>query len=260
MIKFNERYFFHCETAGEFRSVEEWSHPKRVLQSHELIVMLDGTLHICEGSSKYALTQNQMLILEPGKEHFGYETEKERLSFYWLHFRTNLDLPIKFYSGEELYEIKQYIKRLLHIANSPTYSQTAKDCQCYMIFEELIQTAKNSKLISPVLISDITEFVRLNLKNDVSVSKIAEYLNYNPDYLGKLFRKYTETGLKEYIAQQKMLKAKSLLLTTDMSIKQIAHELGYAEENLFIKFFAYHEEISPAVFRAQCYNTHINNK
>ena len=78
--------------------------------------------------------------------------------------------------------------------------------------------------------------------------------------LGKLFRKYTGTGLKEYIAQQKMLKAKSLLLTTDMSIKQIAHELGYAEENLFIKFFAYHEEISPAVFRAQCYNTHINNK
>jgi AraC-like DNA-binding protein len=54
--------------------------------------------------------------------------------------------------------------------------------------------------------------------------------------------------------------AKDLLLTTDMSVKQISRELGYSEENLFIKFFTYHEKISPAAFKAKYCNTHINNK
>lgn len=36
--------------------------------------------------------------------------------------------------------------------------------------------------------------------------------------------------------------AKDFLLTTDMSVKQISRELGYSEENLFIKFFTYHEK------------------
>lgn len=46
--------------------------------------------------------------------------------------------------------------------------------------------------------------------------------------------------------------AKDFLLTTDMSVKQISRELGYSEENLFIKFFTYHEKISPAAFKAKC--------
>ena len=54
--------------------------------------------------------------------------------------------------------------------------------------------------------------------------------------------------------------AKDLLLTTDMSVKQISRELGYSEENLFIKFFTYHEKISPAAFLAKYCNTHINHK
>ena len=53
---------------------------------------------------------------------------------------------------------------------------------------------------------------------------------------------------------------KDLLLTTDMSVKQISRELGYSGEYLFIKFFTYHEKISPAAFKAKYCNTHINNK
>ena len=54
--------------------------------------------------------------------------------------------------------------------------------------------------------------------------------------------------------------AKDLLLSTNMSVKQISKELGYSEENLFIKFFTYNEKISPSAFKAKYCNTHINNK
>ena len=43
-------------------------------------------------------------------------------------------------------------------------------------------------------------------------------------------------------------------------MKQIASELGFSNENLFIKFFLYHEKITPTAFRSRYYNTHLNNR
>ena len=90
--------------------------------------------------------------------------------------------------------------------------------------------------------------------------EIAQNFGYNTDYIGKYFKKARGIGLKEYLTAQRIKLAKDLLLTTDMSVKQISRELGYGEENLFIKFFTYHEKISPAAFKAKYCNTHINNK
>lgn len=44
---------------------------------------------------------------------------------------------------------------------------------------------------------------------------------------------------------QKNAFSENLLMTTDMSIKQIAAALGYEEENTFIKFFKCHEKNKP---------------
>ena len=108
--------------------------------------------------------------------------------------------------------------------------------------------------------SQITEYIRNNIKRGITVSDIARHFGYNADYIGKYFKKSNGIGLKEYLAVQRMKLAKDFLLTTDMSVKQISSELGYNEENLFIKFFTYHEKISPAAFKAKYCNTHINNK
>ena len=106
----------------------------------------------------------------------------------------------------------------------------------------------------------ITEYISNNIKSGVSVSDIAQHFGYNADYIGKYFKKIHGVRLKDYLAIQRIKLAKDLLLTTDMNVKQISGVLGYNEENLFIKFFTYHEKISPAAFKAQYCNTHINNK
>jgi len=54
--------------------------------------------------------------------------------------------------------------------------------------------------------------------------------------------------------------AKNLLISTNYSVKQIAFMLDYKEENLFIKFFKYHERVSPTNFRNTYFNTHMNKK
>lgn len=111
-----------------------------------------------------------------------------------------------------------------------------------------------------ILSVQISEYIRNNIKDGISLSNIANHFGYNSDYLGKYFKKNFGIGLKEHLYSQRLKLAKDLLLTTDTSIKQISKELGFHEENLFIKFFVYHEKITPTVFRNKYCNTHINNR
>lgn len=260
MLQLDTGNYFSYDMIGEFRSDGSWIHPRRVIESFELILVLAGTVHIAEDNTEYSLGRNQLLLLEPGREHYGFRTVSELTMFYWFHFLTDLRLPLKTYTGEDVYEIKQLLKRLLHIANTPGYSQAARDASAYLIFEELLRLARSESHARPTLISNITEYIRLHLKEGVTVSEIARQFDYNSDYIGKLFKKVYGVGLKEYIDLEKMKLARDLLLSTSLNVKQISHELGYQEENLFVKFFLYHEKISPTAFRGKYYNTHINNK
>lgn len=106
----------------------------------------------------------------------------------------------------------------------------------------------------------ITEYIRNHIDTNLSIAAIAAHMGYNPDYLGKCFRRWHGVGLKEYIANRRMQQAKNRLLTTTLSVKEIAASLGYREENRFIKFFLYHEGISPTAFRTQYCHTHINSR
>ena len=260
MIQFENGKYFSYDMVGEFHSLGEWIHPKRSIKSFEVILALEGTVYISEDNQEYALQKNQLLVLEPFKEHYGYKTVSEPTAFYWFHFFTNLEIPLKSYSGTDIYEIKQLLKKLLHISNTPTYSPSAADSAGYLIFEELNRLYSKGNASNQALAVQITEYIRNNIKSNIRVSDIAEHFGYNSDYIGKYFRENCGIKLKYYLAAQKLMLAKDLLLSTNMSVKQISKELGYSEENLFIKFFTYHEKISPSAFKANYCNTHINNK
>lgn len=260
MIHFENGKHFSYDMIGEFHSLGEWIHPKRIINTLEIILVLNGTVYIAEETQKYALQKNQLLLLDPFKEHYGYKTVSEPTAFYWFHFFTDIEIPLKYYTGADIYEIKQLLKKLLHITNTPAYSSFAADSVGYLILEELIRLSSKENSINQALTSKINEYIRNNIKSNITVSDIARYCGYNADYIGKYFKKSHGIGLKNYLAVQKIKFAKDLLLTTDMSIKQISRELGYNEENLFIKFFGYHEKISPAAFKAKYCNTHINHK
>lgn len=259
MIKFENGTWFSYERIGEFHSAGSWIHPTRVIGSYEVIQVLEGTVYLREGNTEYALEPNQILLLEPGVEHGGIREVGDPTAFYWFHFRTDLPVHFKTYTGSDFYEIKQLMKRLLHITNSPGYGQAAADALGYLIFQELLLRGNREQPTNRVHVNQILEYIKVNIRRNLSVAEIAEHFNYNVDYMGKLFRKNIGIGLKEYLAEQRMNLAKDLLLTSDATVKQIGEKLGYSSENLFVKFFLYHEKISPTVFRSLYYNTHLNN-
>ncbi|MBQ8525802.1 MAG: helix-turn-helix transcriptional regulator [Clostridia bacterium] len=251
--------FFEYVTIGEFRTDREWIHPERSIDSYELILVLEGTVELEEDGNQYCLSSDEMIILEPGRVHRGVKLSEPPTAFYWFHFRTDITMPFKTYSGNDVYDVKMLLKKLLHVANTPAYPSGSADAAALMIFQELCVCGGTSEPVT-ALACRIAEYIRINIDDGVTVSRVAEHFGYHADYLGKIFKKSFKLGIKEYISAQKINKAKSLLVSTDMSVKQISAALGYGDENLFVKFFKYHEEISPTGFRNLYKGTHMNNK
>ena len=260
MLKFDDGRYFSYEMIGEFRSSGSWIHRRRSIQSIELILVLEGEVHIAEEGESYTLLPDDILLLEPDKEHFGFKESVTPTAFYWFHFHTDMPLPFKTLSGADVFEIKKQLKRLLHFTNTPSYSENSADALAFLVFEELSQLGFKETSSNSGLVSKVKEYLRGNLLKNPTVAEISEYFGYNPDYIGKLFKNTVGVGLKEYIAAERLKYAKDLLLTTSKTVKQIAFDLGFTAENLFIKFFGYHEGISPTAYRSKYYNTHINSR
>ena len=128
MIKFNDKYFSY-DMIGEFRSSGNWIHPRRTIKSYEIILVLEGTVYICEEATEYTLKKNDILLLEPNKVHFGTKESDEKTRFYWFHFHTDTKVNFKHSSENDVYDIKQMLKKLLHATNSPSYSSIYADVQ-----------------------------------------------------------------------------------------------------------------------------------
>lgn len=83
-----------------------------------------------------------------------------------------------------------------------------------------------------------------------TVQYIAGELNISPNYLGSLLKTLTQQTTKQIIQEKLIQKAKEKLSVTQLSIGEIAYELGFEHPQSFNKFFKKQTGQSPAAFRS----------
>lgn len=82
-----------------------------------------------------------------------------------------------------------------------------------------------------------------------SVKYIAEQLNVSPNYLRSLLKVLTGQNTQQHIHDKLIEKAKEKLSTTDLSVSEIAYELGFEYPQSFSKLFKTRTNLSPLQFR-----------
>jgi two-component system response regulator YesN len=95
----------------------------------------------------------------------------------------------------------------------------------------------------------IKQYVQERLHQNITLKKISDQLHFNCAYLGQKFKRHVNMTFNEYLLQQRMEKAKRLLLETDMKIYEIAHRVGYSEVDWFYKKFKEYTGTSANEFR-----------
>ncbi len=82
-----------------------------------------------------------------------------------------------------------------------------------------------------------------------TVQYIAGALNISPNYLSGLLKTLTGQSTQQLIHDKLIEKAKEKLSTTDLSVGEIAYELGFEHPQSFSKLFKTKTNVSPLEFR-----------
>ncbi|WP_134088740.1 AraC family transcriptional regulator [Olivibacter sp. XZL3] len=84
-----------------------------------------------------------------------------------------------------------------------------------------------------------------------TVEFVASRLNVSPHYLSDMLRSLIGQSAKSYIHEKMIEKAKEYLSSTQLSVAEIAYQLGFEYPQSFNKLFKKKTEMSPLAFRAK---------
>lgn len=105
--------------------------------------------------------------------------------------------------------------------------------------------------IETKLLKDFSILVEQNFKRIHSVSEYANRLALSPKSLTKNFQRVGVQSPSNFIKDRILLEAKRKLIYTDLSVKEIAYDLGFNDAAYFTRFFTKAERKSPLQFKKE---------
>lgn len=99
------------------------------------------------------------------------------------------------------------------------------------------------------LVRWMDEYINDHYGEDISLSLLAEKMNYNPAYLSRLYSEQTGKTLTESINCKRVEEAKKLLKNSGLKIKDIAGKVGFYSGKHFNLVFKKMVGISPGEYR-----------
>jgi AraC-like DNA-binding protein len=87
------------------------------------------------------------------------------------------------------------------------------------------------------------------MKGLPTVQYLAEQLHVSPHYLSDMLRSLTGQNAQQHIQNKVVEKAKEILSITNLSVAEVAYQLGFEHPQSFNKFFKKKTNVSPLQFR-----------
>jgi len=84
-----------------------------------------------------------------------------------------------------------------------------------------------------------------------TIRDLALEINLSPSHLQRLFKHETGVSIGEWLCEQRLRRAASLLEKSYLSVKEIAHTVGYQHPSSFIRAFERRFTQAPARYRKQ---------
>lgn len=99
------------------------------------------------------------------------------------------------------------------------------------------------------IISRAESYIREHFRENINREDVAAIVYITPNYLSKQFRSRKGMNLREFINQIRIEEAKRLLLTTNLSVSEVAGLSGYENISYFSTVFRKHTGMSPVDWR-----------
>ncbi|MGN0243485.1 MAG: helix-turn-helix domain-containing protein [Lachnospiraceae bacterium] len=117
------------------------------------------------------------------------------------------------------------------------------------LYERRVSSVQKTEEQEERTITGITRYLQEHLSEEISLAVLAEEFHLNPQYISQLFKNEIGVGFLAYLTNIRMEKAKKLLLSTPLSVAEVAEQSGYGDYRVFTKVFKKSEGITPSQYR-----------
>ena len=118
-----------------------------------------------------------------------------------------------------------------------------------MAVVELATQAYNQKN-SGGYVKRVKEYIAQNISTELRVEEIAAQIHISANYLSQIFRQETGQTLRDYIAAERIRRAKDYLLT-GKSLRETAVLTGFSSDSYFVQKFKSAVNMTPKQFQKQ---------
>lgn len=173
------------------------------------------------------------------------EQLKSRMKLQDLMFEGNL-----FFDTTIAYIVKNGRSRI------PLYIQNTDDFLCTLLVHlsdnGALPEALNSELIDTEGFSEATvkivNYIERNYANHIYLDEIAEYIDYNRNYMCSLFKKDTGITVIDYLNYVRIRKACEYISYSDVDISQVCYRVGFTNVSHFNRTFKKFVGMPPGTF------------
>jgi AraC-like DNA-binding protein len=98
-------------------------------------------------------------------------------------------------------------------------------------------------------ITQVVEFIRLNLKENISMKHLSDTACMSTASFYRLFKRELGMSPIEFVISEKIRCAKQLLKNPTIQINEVCYLSGFEDSNYFIRLFKKHEGITPKQYQ-----------
>ncbi len=229
-------YYFHVEEGRE-------------LNEYQLLYITEGKgVFTSTHQQETELNEGDMFLLFPGECHTYHPDPETGWKSYWIGFKgKNIDerVGLRFLLREKpIYHIG-FSSVIVQLYESAYATATAEEAYSQQLLAGIVNhligmmysLERNIELNKNHAHVDMVNRARLRireaLESSLTIQQVAEELGVSYSNFRKLFKEYTGLSPAAYQQDLKLQRAKELLKTTNLSIKEIAYRLNFDSPDYF---------------------------
>lgn len=193
------------------------------------------------------------------------KSSNENISYRWVETK---GFEISDMISRTGFAKNQPVAPCMPIENFEKYYDIVEDCadldyaacrtngKIAVLFSYYMEYFPSEKTAVINYVMSARDYIERNYKySHCTVQSVANYVKLDRTYLYRLFKSETGMSVIEYINKCRINKACSMLLDTNIQIKDIALSVGFIDQLYFSKVFKKQNGKSPSEYR----NTHIKS-
>lgn len=246
----NENYPTTGHADGYYFNVDKG----RILNEYQMLYTIEGQGYFMSDHLNQLVTlkEGDIHLLFPGEWHSYYPDKDTGWKSYWIGFKgQNMDVRLKehFLSPEKpIYHVgySEELVQLYRSAYNAAIEEAAYSQQLlagivnHMIglmysLERNIILNKNQSHVDMIKRAQLR--IREDVEKSLTIQQLAEEFGISYSTFRKLFKEYTGISPALYQQDLKLQRAKELLTSTDLSVKEIAYRLNFETPDYFSSRF-----------------------